>query len=421
MPVTAYVALGSNLGDREGFIRQALKILDCCDDVTMGRVSSLIETEPIGGPAGQHAYLNGVVELSTNLAATDLLRTLLDIEKRLGRVRKQLHGPRTIDLDLLLYGNQILSERECVVPHPRMHQRLFVIQPLAEIAPNVFHPILGKSASSLLADLGSRSIQSADMPPSPMREYTSTLLGLRGLVTGATRGIGAVMATCLGAAGADVIIHGRDVARGNEVAEALRKQGRQAAFIAADLRKANERHQLASEAWHYWGSLDFFINNAGADILTGDQAALSFEQKLRELLTVDVEATIYLSREIGRQMKVKGKGKIVTMGWDQACVGMEGDSGQLFAAAKGAVEAFTKSLAITLAPEVRVNCLAPGWIQTAWGETASERWQARVMRETPLGRWGKPADVAATACWLLSPAADFITGQVIRINGGAVR
>jgi NAD(P)-dependent dehydrogenase (short-subunit alcohol dehydrogenase family) len=100
---------------------------------------------------------------------------------------------------------------------------------------------------------------------------------------------------------------------------------------------------------------------------------------------------------------------------------MEGDSGQLFGATKGAVMAFTKSLALSLAPAVRVNCLAPGWIKTAWGAGASDVWQQRVLRETPVGRWGVPDDVAAAARWLASPAAAFVTGQVIRVNGGAVR
>jgi 3-oxoacyl-[acyl-carrier protein] reductase len=100
---------------------------------------------------------------------------------------------------------------------------------------------------------------------------------------------------------------------------------------------------------------------------------------------------------------------------------MEGDSGQMFGLTKGAVMAFTRSLALTLAPEVRVNCLAPGWIRTAWGEQASAVWQERVRRETPLLRWGVPDDVAAAARWLVSPAAAFITGQVLRVNGGAVR
>ena len=85
------------------------------------------------------------------------------------------------------------------------------------------------------------------------------------------------------------------------------------------------------------------------------------------------------------------------MGWDQAETGMEGDSGELFAATKGAVMAFTRSLALSLAPTVRVNALAPGWIKTAWGESASHAWQERVLRETPLARWGTPEDVADAA------------------------
>jgi 3-oxoacyl-[acyl-carrier protein] reductase len=128
-----------------------------------------------------------------------------------------------------------------------------------------------------------------------------------------------------------------------------------------------------------------------------------------------------LARDIGRRMKARGRGVILNMGWDQAETGMEGDSGQLFGATKAAVMAFTKSLALSLAPEVRVNCLAPGWIRTAWGDQASAKWQERVRRETPLGRWGTPHDVARAARWLASPKAGFITGQVVRINGGAVR
>ena len=100
---------------------------------------------------------------------------------------------------------------------------------------------------------------------------------------------------------------------------------------------------------------------------------------------------------------------------------MEGDSGELFAATKGAVMAFTRSLALSLAPEVRVNALAPGWIKTAWGESASDAWQDRVLRETPLARWGTPEDVARVARFLVGPDAAFLTGQIVRVNGGAVR
>ena len=104
-------------------------------------------------------------------------------------------------------------------------------------------------------------------------------------------------------------------------------------------------------------------------------------------------------------MKAQGGGSIVTMGWDQAETGMEGDSGELFAATKGAIMAFTRSLALSLAPEVRVNALAPGWIKTAWGESASAAWQDRVLRETPLARWGTPEDVARVARFLVGPDA----------------
>ena len=148
---------------------------------------------------------------------------------------------------------------------------------------------------------------------------------------------------------------------------------------------------------------------------------MSFDDKLDTLLAVDVVATIRLTREVGRRMKAQGGGWIVTMGWDQAETGMEGDSGELFAATKGAVMAFTRSLALSLAPTVRVNAVAPGWIKTSWGESASRNWHDRVLRETPLQRWGTPDDVAEAVRFLVGPASSFLTGQVIRVNGGAVR
>jgi 3-oxoacyl-[acyl-carrier protein] reductase len=100
---------------------------------------------------------------------------------------------------------------------------------------------------------------------------------------------------------------------------------------------------------------------------------------------------------------------------------MAGDSGELFAATKGAVMAFSRSLAASLAPQVRVNCIAPGWIKTAWGQRASDDWQQRAKRESLLGRWGTPEDVARVARFLCGPSADFLTGQVIAVNGGLRR
>jgi len=191
--------------------------------------------------------------------------------------------------------------------------------------------------------------------------------------------------------------------------------------LLADLADRQAGDRLVEDAWSLWGGLDAWLQIAGADTITGSAAKLSFDAKLDLLWAVDVAATVRLCRAVGRRMKSRGGGVIITMGWDQAETGMEGDSGELFAATKGAIMAFTRSLAVSLAPTVRVNALAPGWIKTEWGEGSSKTWHDRVLRETPLGRWGMPEDVAQVACFLVSPAAGFLTGQILRVNGGSVR
>ena len=248
------------------------------------------------------------------------------------------------------------------------------------------------------------------------------LKGLRAAVLGATSGIGQAVAVSLARAGADVLVHGRRNAQSAEsVAHELRSLGARSEVMMADLADRDAGDRLVERAWNLWNGLDAWLQIAGADVLTGPDSQLPFEAKLDRLWAVDVVATMRLCRDIGGRMKTQGHGSIVTMGWDQAETGMEGDSGELFTATKGAVMAFTRSLALSLAPRVRVNGLAPGWIKTDWGETASSVWQDRVLRETPLARWGTPEDVARVACFLISPAAEFLTGQIVRINGGAVR
>ena len=242
------------------------------------------------------------------------------------------------------------------------------------------------------------------------------------MVLGSTSGIGRAIALTLAEAGADVIVHGyrsRDAAE--QVANDVRHHGSRSLVLMADLADRAAGGRLVEEAWNVWGGLDSWLHIAGADILTGNGRALDFDAKLDRLLTVDVAATIRLTREIGILMKKRGSGSIVTMGWDQAETGMEGDSGELFAATKGAILAFTRSLSLSLAPNVRVNAIAPGWIKTSWGESTSPLWHDRVVRETPLGRWGTPKDVADAACFLVGPRSTFLTGQILRVNGGAVR
>lgn len=252
--------------------------------------------------------------------------------------------------------------------------------------------------------------------------FIVSLQGLRTIVLGSTSGIGRATALALAASGADVIVHGRSSQReAEDVASSIRGMGRKSAILMADLADRRAGEQLVEEAWSLWGGLDAWLQLAGADTLTGPAAKLSFDAKLDLLWSVDSVATIRLCRLVGQRMVSQGSGSIVTMGWDQAETGMEGDSGELFAATKGAVLAFTRSLALSLAPKVRVNALAPGWIKTAWGHDASQTWQDRAVDETPLARWGTPEDVAAAACFLVSDAAAFLTGQIIRVNGGAVR
>jgi 3-oxoacyl-[acyl-carrier protein] reductase len=427
-----FIGMGSNVGNRRGHLDKALEMLGDHPSINVEQVSSRYDTVPVGGPPGQGNYLNCVAELQTDLDPQRLLAALLEVEKKLGRVRKEPNEPRSIDLDLLLYGNLVFQSDSLTVPHPRMHERVFVLEPLAEIAPEVIHPVLRKSIGELFNDLekqeGGESSGEEDQPriPTAARKEVPTmsaernLSGKKAVVTGSTSGIGRAIALALASAGADVVIHGRDEEEANLVAESVEDHAVESMVVLADLADRKECRRMVKAIWKEWGPIDIWMNNAGADVLTGEAAAWSFARKLHALWMVDVRATIMLAREIGLRMLNEGKGAILNMSWDKADTGMAGDSGQLFAASKSAVTAFTKSLALSLAPQVRVNCLAPGWIKTAWGENASEDWQEFVTEETPLARWGTPEDVAQAARWLVSPAAEFITGQVIRINGGVV-
>lgn len=403
MPV-AYLGLGSNLGDRRAALDAAVRRLRAEPGLRVLAVSGYYETAPVDCPPGSGDYLNAAAAVETGLDPHALLRFLQHVERQYGRVRTGLNAPRTLDLDILLYDDRVIDTPELVVPHPRLHEREFVLAPLANIASDLTHPVSGRSIREMRA-----AVPPGDVRPIPMHAPPRANL-LRehvALVTGSTSGIGKAIASALRSNGAAVISHGRS--------------GGPQEHFAADLSDPAACDRLADWAWERNGGLDVVVLNAGADTLTGDAANWSFDRKLDALLAVDLRATMRLGRNLGARMKARGRGVILTVGWDQAETGMEGDSGQLFGAVKGAVMCFTRALALSLAPEVRVNCLAPGWVRTAWGETASPTWQERVRRETPLGVWGLPEDVAAAAVWLASPAAGFVTGQTVRVNGGAVR
>ncbi len=252
---------------------------------------------------------------------------------------------------------------------------------------------------------------------------TYALAGKTAVVTGASSGIGRAIALEFAAAGADVTVHCRaNVAAAEGVAAEIRRLGRIARVLAFDISQTDKHDNFVGDVWSQHDRVDIWVNNAGADVLTTPAAKLPFQQRLDLLWKTDVAGTIGLSRLAGERMAGQPPADclpvILNMGWDQAESGMAGESGELFGAVKGAVMAFTRSLARTLAPRVRVNCLAPGWIKTQWGESASVYWQQRAIAESLLARWGTPEDVARVACFVASPAASFLTGQIIPINGG---
>ena len=150
----AYLGVGSNMGYSKAHLDDAIEHLSMCGTVT--KVSFFYKTEPVGD-IPQDWYLNCVVKLKTKLSPHDLLKELLSIEKNMGRVRTMKNSPRIIDIDILTYDNLVISEADLAIPHPRFHERRFVLIPFAEIAPDVLHPTLKKSILELLKDTSDSS------------------------------------------------------------------------------------------------------------------------------------------------------------------------------------------------------------------------------------------------------------------------
>ena len=252
----------------------------------------------------------------------------------------------------------------------------------------------------------------------PAQAGEPPLAGLRTVVTGASSGIGRAIATAFATAGARVGIgfwHSRDGAQA--LAEEL--GGRGHPLLGADLSTYEGCTSIVREAFKAFEHVDVWINNAGADVLTGEASRWPAERKLEALVDLDLKATIRCSRLVAARMQPGAS--IINIGWDHATIdGMAGENPELFAAVKAGVLGFSLSFARSVAPEIRVNVLCPGWIETAYAAGVDSDFYDRVAAATPLRRWGRPEDVAGAAVWLASPAAAFVTGQAINVNGGTV-
>jgi 3-oxoacyl-[acyl-carrier protein] reductase len=242
------------------------------------------------------------------------------------------------------------------------------------------------------------------------------------VVTGGSSGIGRAIALACAGAGADVLItYRRNRSGADEAAAELRALGRRVEVAALDLTDAAQIAALAGHARATFGRVDVWINNAGADILTAEFGRRPRTDKLDLVLAVDLRGTVLASWAAVDLMRAQPTGGvIINMSWDHVSFGMEGENPGLYSAAKGGIMSFSKSLARDVAPNIRVNILAPGFIETAFGVDADPTWREEVARRTPLRRWGAPDDVAGAAVFLASDDAAFLTGQMILVNGGVV-
>jgi len=242
------------------------------------------------------------------------------------------------------------------------------------------------------------------------------------VVTGASSGIGRAIALACAAAGANIATTyhaNRD--RADKVVAEIKALGRDCITLQVDVADDEDLAELVGAVRDRFGRVDVWINNAGADILTGQGADQDRFEKLDALLEVDLRGTIAASWVAAEMMRGQPKGgTIINMSWDGAVRGLGGENPELFSAAKGGVLSFSRSLAKSLAPKIRVNILGPGWIETAFGEFAPSGFKEKVRQAIPLGRWGRPEDVAGAAVYLASDLANYVTGQMIMVNGGDV-
>ncbi|HEU5379196.1 MAG TPA: SDR family oxidoreductase [Ktedonobacteraceae bacterium] len=239
------------------------------------------------------------------------------------------------------------------------------------------------------------------------------------VITGAGRGIGRALALAFAEQGARVVVHyGHARPEAEQVVQQIEATGGQAFLVQADLSRSAEAQHLVEQVHRLAGTVDVWINNAGASANSSETQGMDEIACFERMLAVDVLATWICCRGAARY--IHEGGCILNLGWNHALDGAPGFINQLYATSKGAVISMTRSLARTYAPRIRVNCIAPGWVENEWAQSRPATFREKIERQIPLGRWGRPTDIVNAALFLASPAASFITGQVLLVDGGEV-
>jgi NAD(P)-dependent dehydrogenase (short-subunit alcohol dehydrogenase family) len=243
--------------------------------------------------------------------------------------------------------------------------------------------------------------------------------GKKVVITGAGRSIGRTLALGFAGQGASVLVHYGHARQGAEqVVSQIIERGGSAFLAQADLSHPEEATRLVQVAHARFGLIDVWINNAGASANSKETKGMSEMAIFERMIGVDVLGTWRCCREVEPYMS--DGSCIITTGWDRAFDGAAGLPNQMYAISKGAIMALTRCLAAEFAPRIRVNCIAPGHIENEWAKSLSASSRQKVIQGIPLKRWGTPEDILGVALFLASPAAAFITGQTLIVNGGEI-
>lgn len=250
--------------------------------------------------------------------------------------------------------------------------------------------------------------------------HPDALAGQVAVVTGGGRGIGRAVALALAAVGARVVVGYLRSAEGAATTiERITQAGGEAQGCRADVTESADLANLADQA-AAWGGPHLWVNTAGASANSSETLGLSDEERWERVMAVDVKGTWLACRVAAPRLRAAGGGAIVNVGWNHAFDGAPGLVSTLYATSKAGVLALTRSLAREWAPDVRINAVAPGWTENDWSATRSPAFRQRVAGGIALGRWGRPEEIAAAIVYLCTPAARYITGQTLVVDGGEV-